>query len=66
MECSRLVLERSVIRKFEQLSPIAPDKLKVRVLDDYYSSITFIQGGTYDVSGSTVNISGRVVNKPNF
>lgn len=52
--------------KFERLSDIAPGKLKVRKLDTFYNSITFVQGGTYDVNGTLVNISGRVVSKPDF
>ncbi|MFQ1650271.1 NYN domain-containing protein [Aeromonas veronii] len=52
--------------KFAKLSSISPGKLTIRELDEFYKSITFVQGGTYDMNGSEINISGRVVSKPKF
>jgi len=50
--------------KFQSLADRSTGKMKVQTLDPYYKSITFVQGGTWDVNGSTVNVSGRVVSKP--
>ena len=52
--------------KFARLSSIGSGNLVVNQLDNHYRSITFVQGGTYDVNGSQVNVSGRVVSAPNF
>ncbi|NCB43712.1 MAG: NYN domain-containing protein [Clostridia bacterium] len=52
--------------KFARLSSFKTGKITVNLLDRYYRSITFVQGGSYDVNGSQVNVSGRVVSAPNF
>ncbi len=52
--------------KFARLSSIKTGNIVVNKLDTYYKSITFTQGGTYDINGSQVSISGRVVSAPNF
>lgn len=49
--------------KFARLAERSDGKMLVNLFDPYYKQITFVQGGTYDVSGSTVNVSGRVVSR---
>ncbi|WP_369958377.1 NYN domain-containing protein [Pseudomonas benzenivorans] len=49
--------------KFSRLAEKSAGKMQVNIFDPHYKQITFVQGGTYDVSGSTVNVSGRVVSR---
>lgn len=46
-------------RRFRTLVERGGGQMTIHELDLYYRSLTFIQGGTYDVNGSTVSISGR-------
>ena len=52
--------------RFARLNGIGTGHLQINELDTYYYCTTFIQGGTYKISGSTVNVTGRVVSRPSF
>jgi hypothetical protein len=52
--------------KFSRLSAADPGNLTINELDSYYKSITFVQGGAYDINDSQVNVSSRVVSAQNF
>lgn len=49
--------------KFQAIPLPSGRNLSIRQLDSSYKQITFIQQGTYDVSGSRITIQGRVVSK---
>jgi len=47
--------------KYNALCRAYPGRVIVKTLDPYYRSITFLQAGTYSLSGATVTVAGRVV-----
>ncbi|GAA0539458.1 hypothetical protein FHS83_003712 [Rhizomicrobium palustre] len=46
---------------FARMASEGDGHLIVRTLNPYYSSLTFVRGGTYSVYGSTTTISDRIV-----
>lgn len=52
--------------KFRQLAKTNGGNLSVNHFDDHYWSITFIQQGQFEVNGSLVTLTGRVVHKQSF
>lgn len=55
--------EEQLSGRYNSIEVPSHKALQINLLDNYYKKVTFIQGGTYDISGSKVNLSGRVVHK---
>lgn len=49
--------------RFARLASPTGRRVQIHELNQYYRSITFIQGGQYQVQGVTLNIGGRVVSQ---